>query len=97
LHIGAKLDASKSLLILACSIVIALPALIALDLSQKYGAAVGAAETTADNLARSLDEHAERTVESVDSYLKTMVVLLRDGAAANSSSFIQRALNDRAE
>jgi signal transduction histidine kinase/CheY-like chemotaxis protein len=97
LHIGGRLDSSKGLLILACLIVIALPALIGLDLNQKYGAAVDAAETTADNLARSLDQHAERTLESVDSYLRTMVVLLGEGHAAESASLIQRALKDRAE
>ncbi len=97
LRIRGKLDSSWGLLTLAGLIVIALPALVGLDLNQKYGAAVTAAETTADNLARSLDEHAERTIESVDSYLRTMVVLLRDGPVSERASLIQRALSDRAE
>ncbi|WP_082528689.1 ATP-binding protein [Methylobacterium sp. Leaf466] len=74
---------------------IGIPAVVANHLHQQYGQALHIAETSTANTTRALEQHAARTLETVDTYLQAVISVIGPDMDGLSPEVIHKALRDR--
>lgn len=74
---------------------LSVPALVANNLHRQYVQELAGAETRAANTARALDQHAARTFETIDTYLRAVAALVGPRFDNISSETVHVTLRDQ--
>ena len=91
----SRLSLGGGLKILAAVVGIIIPSVVATSLYQQHWQELLAAEVNTANTARALEQHAARTVETVDTFLKAVVSLAGSRAQSLSPEIIHAALSEK--
>lgn len=91
----SRLSLGGGLKILAAVVGIIIPSVVATSLYQQHWQELLAAEVNTANTARALEQHAARTVETVDTFLKAVVSLAGSRAQSLSPETIHAALSEK--
>lgn len=83
-----------SLRLAALLLGLGIPAVVTHTLGQQHVQALADAEQRAANTARALSQHAERSFEAVDTYLRAVVTLVGPGAGTLSPEVLHTALRE---
>ena len=92
---GATTKLSMILQAIALLICLGIPAFVAHTLYQEYSQVLASAETRAANTARALEQHAARTLETIDTYLQTVASLVGPRGGSISPELVHAALHDQ--
>ena len=79
----------------ALALGIGVPALVAFTLEREYARDLASAETRAANTARALEQHAERTFETIDTYLRAVASLVGPRIGTLSPDSVHAALREQ--
>ncbi|MDB5644961.1 hybrid sensor histidine kinase/response regulator [Methylobacterium sp.] len=80
---------------IAVALGLAIPVIVAGNLYQEHQHELRAAETYTANTTRALEQHAARTLETVDTYLQTVISLVGSRLDSVPASVIHDALRER--
>ena len=92
---GGRATPGVWLRIAALALGLGIPAVLAYTLNRQYEAALADAEIRVVNTARALDQHAARTFEVTDTYLRAVASLVGPRASSLSPETIHAALRDQ--
>ncbi|GJD96683.1 PAS domain S-box protein [Methylobacterium iners] len=92
---GSRLGLGGGLKVMAVLVGLGIPALVAGSLYQQRGQELHAAEVNTANTVRALEQHAARTVETVDTFLQAVVSLAGSPTGSLSPETIHAALRDK--
>ena len=86
---------SRGIRVTALVVGLGIPAVVASSLYQQFGHEIRAAEVNTANATRALEQHADRTLETVDAYLQAVVSLIGSRMDGVPPEVIHKALRDR--
>ncbi|WP_375408701.1 ATP-binding protein, partial [uncultured Methylobacterium sp.] len=86
---------SRGIRVTALVVGLGIPAVVASNLYQQYGHEIHAAEVNTANATRALEQHADRTLETVDTYLQAVVSLIGSRMDGLPPEVVHVALRDR--